>query len=203
MREGLRKGLDIYGCETFYAGSHGVRERVADLLGTRILEMANGQIPFPDGKFDCVVNNQVFEHVEDLNLVLLEIARVLKPAGIVLSLFPSKEVIREGHCGVMLAHRLAKYPRLGCWWLHFARLLGFGYNKQNKMPYQWARDTQNWLNAYCFYRREKEILQCFAANGLPARNAEREYIRFRGLKFFTPWLFRKLGGMVLISEKSA
>src|SRR5690349_11539633 len=67
VREGIRQGLNIYGCEAFYDGSHGVRGHVADLLGTRILEMPNGQIPFPDATFDCIVNNQVFEHVTDLD----------------------------------------------------------------------------------------------------------------------------------------
>ena len=32
----------------------------------RILVIEDGRIPFPDGHFDLVVSNMVFEHVEDL-----------------------------------------------------------------------------------------------------------------------------------------
>jgi 2-polyprenyl-6-hydroxyphenyl methylase/3-demethylubiquinone-9 3-methyltransferase len=39
-------------------------------------------LPFPDGSFDLVTCCDVLEHVQDLNLVLSEIARVLKPGGI-------------------------------------------------------------------------------------------------------------------------
>ena len=45
--------------------------------------------------FDLVLSNQVIEHVEDLDAVLCEIHRVLKPGGAFLSLFPSKDVIRK------------------------------------------------------------------------------------------------------------
>src|SRR5438552_15740435 len=117
VRAGLEQHLQIYGCEAFYEGGHGSKSDAANLLGTRIFEMKDGKIPFPDQYFDCVVNNQVFEHVQDIDLALSEIYRVLKPGGHMLSLFPSLEVLREGHCGVPLAHRLTKYRRLGYYWL--------------------------------------------------------------------------------------
>jgi 2-polyprenyl-6-hydroxyphenyl methylase / 3-demethylubiquinone-9 3-methyltransferase len=41
-------------------------------------------LPFPDGSFDLVTCCDVLEHVDDLNLALAEIARVLKPGGIFL-----------------------------------------------------------------------------------------------------------------------
>src|SRR5437763_2938378 len=122
VRAGLAAGLDIIGCETFYAGGHGAESAVQDLLGTSIFKMENGSIPFASESFDCIVNNQVFEHVEDLDFVLSEIRRVLKSNGVLLSMFPSKDVIREGHCGIPLAHRFAKYPRFGYYWLLLGRL---------------------------------------------------------------------------------
>lgn len=45
-------------------------------------------LTFPDGRFDAVVVNDVFEHVPDLPTVLLEIARVLRPGGVLISTFP-------------------------------------------------------------------------------------------------------------------
>jgi SAM-dependent methyltransferase len=163
--------------------------------------MENGAIPFPSESFDCIVNNQVFEHVEDLDFVLSEIRRVLKRDGVLLSMFPSKDVVREGHCGVPLAHRFAKYPRFGYYWLLVGRLLGFGYHKKTMSPEDWARNFQHWLNHYCTYRSKDEIVAAFQRHGLPVQGIEEEYIRFRGLWPFTPWMFRKLGGMVLRSIK--
>ena len=56
----------------------GLEVETAGLLGTTIRELGpDGSIPFPDGFFDLVTNNQVMEHVEDLDAVLAEIARVL------------------------------------------------------------------------------------------------------------------------------
>jgi SAM-dependent methyltransferase len=202
VRAGLDNGLDILGCEVFYGGGHGTEDAVSDLLGTRIFKIEDGNIPFNDSCFDCVVNNQVFEHVEDMDAVLSQIYRVLKPGGYLLSLFPSREVIREGHCGVPLAHRFSKYPRLCYYWLLAFRLLGVGYFKESKSPKRWAHDFQIWLRDYCIYRPEKEIMEIFSRQQLSPVGIEQEYIRFRNLPLFTPWLLRKLGFMVLLSRKN-
>ncbi|MHB9073327.1 MAG: bifunctional 2-polyprenyl-6-hydroxyphenol methylase/3-demethylubiquinol 3-O-methyltransferase UbiG [Desulfobaccales bacterium] len=39
-------------------------------------------LPFPDGSFDIVACCDVLEHVDDLSLVISEVARTLKPGGI-------------------------------------------------------------------------------------------------------------------------
>ncbi|WP_448208708.1 class I SAM-dependent methyltransferase [Azospirillum sp. sgz302134] len=45
-------------------------------------------LPFPDGRFDLVLSSHVLEHVPDDRAALREIARVLKPSGSALLLFP-------------------------------------------------------------------------------------------------------------------
>lgn len=65
--------------------------------GGVIRRMDVNRIPFETESFDFMVNNQVMEHVPDLDGVLNEILRVLKPGGTVLSLFPDGGVRREGH----------------------------------------------------------------------------------------------------------
>jgi SAM-dependent methyltransferase len=54
----------------------------------------SGNIPplsvFADGSFDSVVSFQVIEHIEDDNLFLKEIHRVLKPGGIALLTTPNR-----------------------------------------------------------------------------------------------------------------
>ncbi len=88
------RSIDARGCDSFYGG--GAYEIPPDLKRT-ILPMQDGKVPFPDQTFDLVINNQVMEHVEDIDAAISEIARVLKPHGRVLSLFPDKRVWREGH----------------------------------------------------------------------------------------------------------
>jgi SAM-dependent methyltransferase len=201
VRSGIEQGLNIYGCETFYEGGHGSRSEAADLIGSRVFEMRDNVIPFPDSHFDCVVNNMVFEHVEDIDKALSEIRRVLKPGGRLLSLFPSSEVLREGHCGVPLAHKFSR-SRFGYYWLLTFRCLGRGYFKKDKSRRQWAADFQHWLNSYCFYRSEADVMAAFARHNLKPVGIEKEYIRFRGLPLFTPWMLRRLGNMVLVSSDS-
>jgi SAM-dependent methyltransferase len=45
-------------------------------------------LTLPDASFDLVVCNEVFEHVPDLGRVLAEIARILRPGGVLLATFP-------------------------------------------------------------------------------------------------------------------
>jgi SAM-dependent methyltransferase len=58
-------------------------------------------LTFPDASFDIVLCNELFEHIYDLNKALREIARVLRPSGLLLSTFPmafgQKESIIKAH----------------------------------------------------------------------------------------------------------
>lgn len=112
ITEELQKnGIDAFGCDVFYeAGDYETSVR-SDLMGGVIKRMENSRIPFEANYFDFVTNNQVMEHVEDLNAVLSEIHRVLKPGGRVLSLFPDRAVWREGHCGIPFLHWFPKGSR--------------------------------------------------------------------------------------------
>ena len=47
------------------------------------------QIPFPDGYFHSAMSNSVLEHIEDLDPVLKEAARVLKPGAIFVFCVPN------------------------------------------------------------------------------------------------------------------
>jgi SAM-dependent methyltransferase len=46
------------------------------------------KLEFPAAAFEVVVSNEVFEHIPDLPRGLREIARVLKPGGVLLATFP-------------------------------------------------------------------------------------------------------------------
>src|SRR5215471_3782706 len=98
VEAGIAAGLNMSGADVFYEGAS-ARPR-----GGRIHEIRDGVLPFPDATFGLVVNNQVMEHVEDLDAALHEIHRVLRPGGLVLSVFPSRDVWREGHIGIPFSH---------------------------------------------------------------------------------------------------
>ena len=158
---------------------------------------------------------KVFEHVEDLDGVLVEIGRVLKQDGIMLSLFPSREVVREGHCGIPFGHRFRKDSKLGYLWLLAFRKLGFGTYHGQKTPEQWAKDFMEWLHAWCYYRPRAEINEAYRRAGFSFDSDEMSYVisrlNYRDMGWLMPlaklspsltsYTFRKLGGMVVLSSR--
>ena len=81
--------------------------RTFDPDGSLIRTITGGVLNFPDASFDLVVANQVFEHVQDLEAAARELHRVLRPGGMLLSVFPIRCVVREPHLNVPLIHRLS------------------------------------------------------------------------------------------------
>ena len=124
VAEARRYGLEVFGADTFYEGANS-RQKASDagLLGTVIMEMNGDLIPFPDGYFRLIVTNQVFEHVENLDVTLRELNRVLAPGGTMLALFPTREVWIEPHCGILLAHWFPKGSKRQYRWLVFSCML--------------------------------------------------------------------------------
>jgi len=155
----LRKqGVDAYGCDVFYEGGDYSTKLGSDLLGTIIRRMDDsGAVPFDASTFDLVINNQVMEHVEDLDRVLAEVSRVLKPGGKVLSLFPDKSVWREGHCGIPFLHRFPKGSRPRVYYALAWRTLGFGHFKTGKSRLKWCEDFCQWLDKWTWYRSRRVI----------------------------------------------
>ncbi len=200
---GRAAGLDILGADVFYAGSAArAQAEAAGLLGIAIREMPDGRTPFTDAAFDLVVNNQVMEHVADLDAVVAEIARILKPGGIVLSLFPSRDVFREGHIGIPFAHWFARDSKLRFYYTWVLRRLGLGtWKEQAPTCRQWAIDKLRWIDTYTYYRRRREIFRAFGSH---FRNEMREpdYVRFRLLDGGHTALAR-LAGLPLASAVGA
>ncbi len=60
-----------------------------DHVGTKFVHSSVYDLPFKDGEFDLVICSEVLEHLEDYNLALQEIQRVLSPKGYFLASVPS------------------------------------------------------------------------------------------------------------------
>jgi SAM-dependent methyltransferase len=221
VKAGLDSGLAIAGADVFYSGSRAREEAErSGLLGTAIREIHDGRIDFAESSFDLVVNNQVMEHVADLDAVLREIHRVLKPGGELLSIFPSRDVLREGHIGIPLSHRLPRDSKFRFYYTWALRGLGCGtWKEQAPTCRQWAVDKLRWIDTYTFYRSRGEISRTFG-RFFTSEARELDYIRYRlldrpgrgwlaasldfpAVPILARALFRKLAFLVILSRKEA
>jgi SAM-dependent methyltransferase len=161
-----KRGVKAFGCEVFYEGGDSSGFIDPSLFEDVIKRMNPGPrgyaIPFDDNSFDLVINNQVMEHVEDLDGTLAEIHRVMKPGGMVLSLFPIKSGWREGHCEIPFLHWFPKGSRPRVYYAAGWRLFGAGAHKGNKSIMRWSEDFCEWLDKWTYYRTEKEIYSSFS-----------------------------------------
>jgi ubiquinone/menaquinone biosynthesis C-methylase UbiE len=114
-----KKVLDIgFGSGSYVIAFAGSGAHVSGLeVNQELLDIAQGRVreagveadlhiydgdhfPFADNSFDCAYSISVIEHVSDAQTVLNEIARVLKPGGVLYLAFPNRWTPRETHTGV-------------------------------------------------------------------------------------------------------
>ena len=221
VQAGLAAGLDIAGADVYYGGSQTRAEAAhSGLLGNAIREIRDGRLDYPAATFDLVVNNQVLEHVDDLDRTLSEIHRVLKPGGTVLSVFPSRDVFREGHIGIPFAHWFPRDSRPRFYYTWALRRIGLGtWKQQAPTCRQWAVDKLAWIDTYTRYRTRREIFAAFEPYFV-SELRESDYIRYRLLdrpgrqalarladlpvaSAAARALFRKLAFLVILSRKVA
>jgi SAM-dependent methyltransferase len=73
-------GIDPDPSETAQAQALGIYSAVHTTGG--------GDVPEPDGSFDWVLSNSVLEHIPDLDPVLKEVSRLLRPGGVFIFTVP-------------------------------------------------------------------------------------------------------------------
>ena len=83
------------------------------------IALAPYRVPFADASCDVVFSVTVLEHVMDYDTALAEIARVLKPGGLSVHIFPSRWKPIETHAFVPFASVCQSY-----WWLHLWAVAG-------------------------------------------------------------------------------
>ena len=219
---GRRQGIDLFGVDVFYKDGR-TREDIEEkgLLGTVVKEIRDGVVDFPEAHFDLVVSNQVFEHVKNLDSVLAEIVRVLKPGGTLHALFPVRETWWEGHFGVPFLHNFqpGSFYRLA--YARLWRSLGFGYNHADRSVSRWAEYVCNWIDNYTTYRPKREMVALLEKHFGEVRFIEEEYLRYRlahsalplkGVFLFSVdtvpgrellrGIYRKRAGIVITASKS-
>ena len=93
--------------------------RLRDPQDRRYFAFAEGDgsdgIPFPDDTFDFITSTSVFEHVLKPAEIVPEIARVLKPDGVTLHVFPSRWRPVEPHIHVPFGGAIQARAWLAFW----------------------------------------------------------------------------------------
>ena len=173
-----RRGVDCSGADVFYEGAEYDSGELEQMVAEGVIRRfrVGEPVPFPDGEFDLIVSNQVFEHVADLEPTVAELDRLLAAGGVLYHHFPSREVLREGHLGIPFAHRLPP-GRVRTAWTLALRTLGLGYHR-NAPPRAWTRRALDWIDAYTYYRPYRESARVFGARYV-IRGREADYCRFR------------------------
>ena len=214
VNELRKRNVNAFGCDVFYeGGDYSTSIDPVLLKGAIIRRMGGTAIPFDSASFDFVINNQVLEHVENLDCVLTEIQRVLKSGGEVLSLFPDKGVWREGHCGVPFLHWFRKDSLPRVYYAAACRILGLGHHKGNKSVMDWSQDFCEWLDKWTYYRTQREIDSTYNKFFTDIGHIEDYWLQRRlgRKKILATWLpasgqkliTRKLAGMVFVARKPA
>jgi SAM-dependent methyltransferase len=203
------RGVDASGCDVFYEGGDYSKVVPDDMFGTVIRRMEGDRIPFESETFDWVINNQVLEHVPDLDIVVAEMNRVLKPGGRVLSMFPDRSVWREGHCGIPFLHRFPRNSRPRVWYAATLRRIGFGYHTEGFGVLEWSENFCRWLDSWTYYRSYETIHSVFGKNFSSIEHFEDDWLEKRLgkrnvlVKLMPAWaqrLFvRKMMGLVFVS----
>ena len=182
-------GYEIYGCDVAFPTPP--NERLRSFMANGLIKQINqsGQsghapytIPFPDNTFDLVFSGQVFEHVMDYPAALAEIARVLKPGGFSVHVFPGRWRLKEAHTNVPLAGVFRGY-----WWLKLWAYLGVRNEHQSTLSVEAiARDNRRYLTQETNYPTKKTLRRLVRRHFQECRFAEEAYV----------WISPKLGALI-------
>ena len=149
VRQLRRKGLRAFGCDVALPSPAGAELQTAVAAGVvRPIALAPYRLPFDDASCDVVFSITVLEHVMDYDQACAEIARVLKPGGLSVHVFPSRWKPIETHAFVPFASVCQSY-----WWLYLWALAGI----RNEFQGGWSVRQTAAANAR-FLREETNYL---------------------------------------------
>lgn len=139
----------------------------------QVLDLASGRVPYADGNFDLIFSDNVMEHIDAPDVVLKELARVLKPGGLLLFKTPNKY------------HYMPLIARITPLWFHrfYNRLRG--RSEVDTFPTRYRlnsrRDIEREAGAAGFAVRRIDIIE-----GRP------EYLRMFSPTYLLGYLYERL-----------
>jgi len=156
---------------------------------------SHGRTAYPDGGFDFVFSQEVFEHVADVDQAVSEIRRLTAAGGLGFHVFPARFRLMEPHVFIPFAHWVPKGRLLHAYvWLCYR----FGIHRSsdvNKRALagldlsQRAAFTYNYLLTGTYYRGYRKVAGAFREAGFEVRSPILEH---RHLARISP-LFRLPG----------
>jgi len=178
--EHLEPYADVYGCDI------SLHQEMAERIKCRPEKFRLSEdpetIPYEDNKFDIIFANSVFEHVEPLEKIIQECARVLKSGGRLISVFPTKTVIVEPHVKAPFASLLCS-GHLRKNWLEFCYRIGFGkdYLASQGNAKQSAAEAEAYLTRATYYRYYGEHKRLLRENFQHVRDKTDVLLRMRNV----------------------
>jgi SAM-dependent methyltransferase len=161
--EAMRQGYDAWGVDNFGEGWQHFTDPATANLGGRLRRIAAGEpMSFDDAWFDVIVSNQVFEHVADIAPVASELARVLRPGGKLIAIFPTNEVIIEPHVMAPFVHRLPLRSPAQRMMLLLSKRVGLANSPKTASDNEWIGAATHVLSHMIFYRRAGDVANMFA-----------------------------------------
>ena len=144
-------GMDAHGCD--FAQMVGDDQRLEPIEDPY-------RLPYPDDTFDAIVSMQVFEHVQDYDVALRELRRVLRPGCPSLHIFPPRYTPIEPHLYVPLATVIQCRP-----WLRLWAALGVRNRFQQgktalevmELNHRYLREQTNYLPRRELMRRVRQV----------------------------------------------
>jgi len=122
------------------------------------LDWANFRLPYEDGSFDFVFSLTVLEHVQNLDAVLRELARVMKEKSIAFHIYPPPYLTIEPHIEVPFGGIIQSYA-----WFWFWAKCGVRNKFQRALNTQeTARQNLAYSTSGLNYRPPREILSIAA-----------------------------------------
>lgn len=182
-------GYQVFGCDIEFSQTPdaALQQYLADGI-IRQTESDPYRIPFPDNTFDVVFSKVVLEHVMDYAPVLKEIARVLKPGGCALHVFPGKYAPKESHVYVPFASLIQAR-----WWLRLWAQAGIRNEFQQGLnAAETTRLNYEYLHSHTNYLTRRQILDYARVDYAEARFAEDTYFNqyptvIRPFRFLYGW----------------
>jgi ubiquinone/menaquinone biosynthesis C-methylase UbiE len=201
----LNEKVNAYGCDLAFKKSENT-DTLIKLNKIKLMDIETKKIPFKNEKFDIVISNQVFEHVDNYDQAFMEISRVLKNGGISLNLFPSRYRLIEAHVNAPFASIIKNR-----YWLYLCSLFGFYRKVPIKTLWAVACENEIYLKTRTNYLPKKIIRKISEKHFKSVEFCEHEIINhleilrnYRLLKkvlLFMPAIYSTFGSRVLLLHK--